>query len=366
MEALILDNELKSIYLIDDFESLIWNDSYIGCGDFEIYAPINDRTLDIATFIRNQRNKELDTYVWRKESEQVMIVELVEMSTEVESGPRLRFTGRSLESILERRIIWRQTELNGDFQNGIERLLNENVINPSLPERKIPNFIFERSTDPKITSLTLSKQFTGDNLYEAIQTVCEPIDLGFRIRLTDQNKFAFGLYYGTDRSYDQLNVPYVIFSPKFENLISSSLLEDVKEFCTVTLVAGEDEGTERRTVTVGHGSGLSRRELFTDARDIQSESYNDDGELVKVPDDQYFGYLTQRGVERLSEHKFIRDFEGEVEATNLFKYREDFYKGDIVQVATDYGVMAKMRVMQMVWSQDTSGSNSYPVFKILE
>lgn len=364
MEIWILDNLIKSIYTIDVFESLIWNESYIGYGDFELYAPINSYMLEIATFVRNQREKELDTYVWKKDSEQVMIIESIEMSTDVEDGPRLIFTGRSLESIIERRIIWNQTILNGDFQNAIEKLLNNNIINPSITERKIPGFIFERSTDPRILELKLDKQFTGDNLYEAIYTVCESIDLGFQVTLNAQNEFVFKLYMGTDRSYDQLEVPYVIFSPKFENLITSNFMEDVKEFKTITLVSGEDKANNRRTTTVGYGSGLSRRELFTDARDIQSEIYNDEGELVVVPDDEYYGYLKQRGTERLSENKFIRVFEGEVLASP-YKYGEDFFRGDIVQVQTDYGIMSKMRITGMVQSQDDSGYNSYPVFKIL-
>lgn len=365
MEVWIISNEFKNLYTIDEFESLIWTESYIGFGEFELYAPINEFTLQIIEFVRSQRRKELDTYAWIRESEQVMIIEQVELSTEIETGSRLIFTGRSLESILQRRIIWKQTILNGSFQDAIERLLNENVINPSIAERKIPNFVFIRSTDKAVTDLKLDKQFTGDNLYEAIYTVCEPIDLGFKVTWGVGNRFEFRLYAGVNRSYDQTNVPYVIFSPKFENLISSNLLEDVKDLCTITLVAGEDEGTSRRTTTVGYGTGLQRRELFTDARDIQSENYDDEGELVKVPDDQYFAQLRQRGTEHLSEYKFLKIFEGEVESMTMFVYGRDFFQGDIVQIQTDYGIMSTMRIMQMVRSQEASGYKTYPVFKII-
>lgn len=366
MEVWILDNLFENVYLIDSFESIVWNESYIGYGDFELYMPMNDYILEITTFVRQQREKELDTFVWKKDSDQVMIIEAIEMSTEIETGPCVLMSGRSLESILERRIIWKQTRITGSFQNGVETLINENVINPEIQDRKIPNFVFERSTDQRILDLTLDKQFTGDNLYESIATICEPIDLGFRVRLVDQNKLYFGLYLGQDRSYDQTDNPYVIFSPKFDNLVSSNLLEDVKEFKTITLISGEDEGHERRTTTVGYGAGMKRRELFTDARDIQSEIYTEDGEVQQVPDEEYFANLRQRGTEKLSECKFIKTFEGEIETILSFKYREDFFKGDIVQVETEYGVMSRMRIMQLVETQDSSGHSSYPVFKILE
>ena len=75
---------------------------------------------------------------------------------------------------------------------------------------------------------------------------------------------------GADRSYDQFTNPYVIFSPKFENVINTNYLESKKTLKTVTLVAGEGEGADRRITTVacasGAGTGLNRRELYTDAR----------------------------------------------------------------------------------------------------
>lgn len=366
MEVLVLDDKFTSVDTIDGFLSLIWNESYLGYGDFELYSPINDHILMVSDLVRSQREKELDTYFWIKESEQVMIVEEIEMSTNAEDGARIMFSGRSLESILYRRIIWKQTQLNGNLQDMVWILLDENVMKPTDPDRKIPGFIFDWSADPAVTELRLEKQFTGDNLYEAVCEICELYNLGFRVRLTKDNKFAFNLYSGVDRSYDQLERPYVIFSPKYENLISSNFKEDSKDLRTVTLVSGEDEGNERRTQTVGGGVGLARRELFTDARDIQSERYNDDGEKEIVPDEEYFANLIQRGTEKLAEWQFLRIFEGEVTPFKPFVYGEDFYKGDIVQVETEYKIDQKMRIIQFVRSQDANGYSFYPVFKILE
>lgn len=370
MNLWVLDNAFKGLYLIDTYKSVIWTESYRGYGDFELYVPLNDRLIEIMTFIRDQRRKEFDTYLISTESDQVMIIEEIEISTFYDNltnmGRLIKFSGRSLESILERRIVWRQTIFNGDFQNAVERLLNENVISPEIAERKIPGFIFVKSTDPRITSLKADTQFTGDNLYEAINDLCEPKEVGFIVRLTENNQFAFQLYIGDDRSYDQTENPYVIFSPKYENLVNSNFLENVKELKTVTLVMGEDEGTTRRTYTVGTGSGLSRRELYTDARDIQSEYYDDDGEKHLVPDDEYNASLKERGEKDLTDYKFIQTFEGEVEALTMFVYGKDFFKGDIVQVETEYGVESKMRVIQMVRTQDEDGINAYPVFDIID
>ena len=124
-------------------------------------------------------------------------------------------TGRSLESILERRIIWGQRVFNGNLQNGIQTMLNECIISPSIANRKISNFVFVPSTDPKITRLKIDNQYTGDCLYDVIKGLCEENNIGFKIVLTDENKFAFSLYAGVDRSYEQTENPYVVFSPNF-------------------------------------------------------------------------------------------------------------------------------------------------------
>ena len=230
-----------------------------------------------------------------KESEHVMIVEKIQITSDTEDGNHVTVTGRSLESILDRRIVWGQKLLSGNLQNGIKTLLNENVISPSDSNRRIPNFIFKESTDPAITKLKLEAQYTGDNLYDVIQKICEEQGIGFKITLNDEKQFVFELYAGSDRSYDQTENPYVIFSPKFENIINSNYIESKASLKTVTLVGGEGEGADRRYTTVGGGSGLNRRELFTDARDISSNVGSDDA----LTDAEYMAQLQQRGKKNL-------------------------------------------------------------------
>lgn len=199
MELIVLDTSLKMLSVLDTFESLIWTERYSAYGDFEVYTSINDSILEILKD---------DYYLWLKESDQTMIVEDRKIESDAENGNHFTVTGRSLESILERRIIWKQTILSGNFQNGIKKLLDENIINPSDASRKVERLIFEASTDPAITGLTVDAQFTGDNLYDAIKKLCDSKNIGFRIKLSDDNKFVFKLYAGADRSYDQFTNAY--------------------------------------------------------------------------------------------------------------------------------------------------------------
>lgn len=349
---MILNTNLDAVSIVDEYESFIWTDRYYKYGDFELYTAMRDGLLE---FIKQ------DYYLQSRESDHVMIIEKIQITADVEDGNHVTVTGRSLESILDRRIVWGQKTLNGNLQNGIQTLLNENIISPSDANRKIPNFIFKASVDPAITSLKIEAQYTGDNLYDVIQKICEERGIGFKVTLNENKQFVFELYAGTDRSYDQTEQPYVIFSPKFENIINSNYIESKSSLKNITLIGGEGEGSARKYTTVGSGNGLSRRELFTDARDISS----DVGDGVVLSDAEYTAQLQQRGKEKLAENTEVISFEGQVETTIMFRYGEDFFNGDIVQIANEYGHETKARILEIVMSEDEDGTSVYPTFKTL-
>lgn len=354
MEVFVLDKEFKNIAIVDYFESVIWTDRFSSAGDFEIYTPATKEIIDIL---------KADYYLWLKDSEHMMIIEKIVLKTDVESGNHLTVSGRSLESILDRRIVWNQTVITGNLQNGIKTLLENNVINPSIADRKIANFIFEESTDEEITSITMdSAQYTGDSLYEVICNLCDTYKIGFSIILNSENNFVFKLYKGKNRSYDQNTNSYVVFSPNFENIINSNYAEDSTEYKNITLVAGEGEGSARRTTIYGDAiSGIERRELYTDARDISSEV--DGG---KISDAQYMQQLSQRGKEKLEEYKISKLFDGQTETENMFVYGKDFFLGDTVQLVNEYDMSSKSKITEMIRSQSINGYEIYPTFEIIE
>lgn len=353
MDLRVLDPDFNVITILDAFKSLIWTDRYCECGDFELYTEVNPSVM---TYIKE------DYYLVLRSSEKTMIVEDIEVETDTEQGDYVRITGRSLESILDRRIIWGLRSYNGNLQNCIQTLLNENVISPSIADRKIPGFIFETSTDPTITSLTIDKQWTGDNLYDVIVEICKEYEIGFKVTLNNNNRFVFKLYNGTNRTYDQSDNPYVIFSPSFENLVNSNYYQSNANWKNITLIGGEGEGKDRKYTTYGSGIGLQRRELFTDARDLQIHDYDTD---TDIPLAEYNAKLQARGKENLSDWIRIVTFEGEVEPTIMFIYGKDFFVGDIVQIENEYGITGETRIIEIVTSQDETGYSVYPTFEML-
>ena len=64
----------------------------------------------------------------------------------------------------------------------------------------------------------------------------------------------------------------------------------------------------------------------------------------------------------LAENIFIESFEGQAETTMSFKYGEDFFMGDIVQLENEYGRVLRARVTEVVRSKDVSGVETYPTF----
>lgn len=263
MNLIVLDKNLDSLAIPDTYKSFIWTDRFQKCGDFELCIPMHMAALE---YIKR------DYYLWSQHSEHVMIIEDIQIDTSIEDGPQLIAAGRSLESILDRRVVWGLRTLTGNFQEELKSLLYENLIEPSIPERKIENFVFEDSDDPAITKLMIETQYSGDNLYDVVTNLCIERGIGFKVTVNQNKQFVFKLYAGADRSYEQTKNPYVVFSPNFDNIIESTYVESSSMMKNVALIGGEGKGSARRYTSVGNISGLMRREMFTDAGDLSSDT----------------------------------------------------------------------------------------------
>ena len=354
MNILVLNKEFEAIKNLNIYHSLIWTVRYSENGDFELYTPL---TVDISEYIVE------GYYLYLRDSDRLMIIEDIEIATNPEDGSFLVVTGRSLVSILSRRIIWNETVLTGSLQNGIFELLNENVIAPEIESRRIPNFVFEMSDDPYIVSKTIEAQYWGEDLYETIKEICVEEKIGFMVTLTEDNRFIFKLFKGVDRSYSQLVNPYVVFSPDFENLKNSTYLESFKPYKNVSLIKGEQLAKVHimETVDLDNAVGINRREIFTDAGNVSSEI---DG--VSLSDPIYKTHLKQKGKDDLNEHKAIKILEGNADFSKTFKLGIDFNIGDIVQLKNEQGFESRVVISEIIFVQDMSGYRVYPTFTVEE
>lgn len=352
MVITLLDENFMALKVIDEYESFIWTDRFNKYGDFEYYNTMSKEMFDLMKPGR---------YLINDQSEHMMIIEGTYIISNFEEGNHLRVVGRSLESLLDRRIIWNQTILNTGLQAGIKKIIDDAFINPAIPERKMDLLEFEESTDDRILELKIESQYTGDNIYDIMLDLCKDNDFGYKITRNENNKFVMKLYFGEDRSNKQEKNFVVTFSPFFDNITSSEYKENTDTLKNVTLVMGEGQGSARKTISIGTASGLLRRELYTDARDLSTTNGT-----TTIPLATYNNQLIQRGKEKLAENKTTMEFTGKVDTTRMFVFGKDFFIGDIVSFQDEYGNDARVRVDEIIFTEDSDGYTSYPAFVVMD
>lgn len=346
MDIYVMNKNFEKIALIED-ASTIWAKRYYDVGDFEIFVGATEEYINIL---------QKGNYITRLEDDSVGIIESIKTTYDEEGTEYLTVSGRFAESILERRIVWTQTRLSGTAENGLRNLVNNNIINPIIADRKIP--IIELGPIKGYTD-RLDAQYTGDNILQINKDVAKSNQTGFRFNLVEKEtgfKFAYELYKGIDRSYNQNINPYVVFSDKYDNLLSSENELNIANLKNVALVAGEGEGTARKTATVGSVAGLDRYETFVDAKDLSTNN----GEISVS---EYNKALNEKGLENLV--TITQTFSGEVDLQQNYKYKEDFFLGDIVTIENSkWGIYINARIIEIIESEDESGYKITPTFGI--
>lgn len=345
MDLWIYSEDFAALGIVDTATSIIWANRFRQCGDFEIYISASAAMLDLL--------KE-DRLVIRPDDEMVGIIEQVKTGTDTEDGDYIIASGRSAGSLFDRRIIWDQTEINGTVENGLRTLITDAFISPAIAARK-----YDRLTLAEAHGFTetMQTQYTGDNVLEAVENLCAANNYGFKV-IRQGTKFVVDFYKGTDRTAGQAVNPRVIFSEAYQNLQSTEYTLNKKDYKSVALVAGEGEGAARRRTVVGRSvdqSGLHRREMFVDARDISSN----EGEIT---DADYIAQLAERGTQSLSEAPIIQSMEGSIEPNMMYKYKEDYFLGDLVTVINKHGTQADTQVLEIVETWDSDGYTVTPTF----
>lgn len=329
----IMDTSFNRLAMVDDYISIIWTSRYYTSGDFELVLDATKENLQIIA---------KDYFVVREDDDNVGIVEDIKITRDSFGQERMIVTGRFLQSILARRIIGAQTTVTGKLSACVETLIDENIINPVVASRQIANFTVQAYT----VNTTMKAQYTGKNLLEVVSDICKTYGVGFKVTLNDNHEFVFQLYEGVDRTYDQSTNTWVIFSDTYDNLMSSEYEECYKNMATAVLVAGEGEGLERKTEWVSDGTtGLARREVFKDQRNIRSES--------GMTEEEYMELLQQSGLESLT--KYTTAFTGTVYFDNI-TYKQDVNLGDLCVIENSrWGLSINSRLVEVIESVSESG-----------
>ena len=370
MNLVVYDKTFTPVGVTDIYESVIWTERYYECGDFEIYTAATTKLIRLL--------KE-DYYIRSSESDYTMVIEHVKIEEDVENGDKLIVSGRSLESILDRRIIWDNIKIQGTVVEGFQQIFDANIINPENAKRRVSNFVFDTPTDASILSAQLVASYYGSTILEAVQSVCQQLGFGFRIYFETSSKILhFQLFNGLNLSADKAKNPnnkVVIFSPKFDNLISSNYELDREPYKNVTLVGGivNESAVQKRVEVEGRipnslgqmtdiPEGLDRREVYTDATSLS----NKDEQNQEISDEEYNKRPANEGYGALNEFDYGETIDASVEPNYNWHYgntaSDDYYLGDIVTISNAYGMSIMARVIEVVRSHDTSGNTVIPSF----
>lgn len=384
LEVMILSPDMTPLGLISQMTALRWTQRVHTFGDFELWCPLNSANAELL--------KE-ENLVWIG-TEEVAVIEGIQKTKDSEDSLGLQVSGRFNECWLERRVVWDRYSKTATPFTHMRNLVSANAVSPSISARKLPLVALMSESDPSSGSIALSAY--GNNLWTALTDLGSAHGLFARLSNDVPSKVSkFSVRKGTNRSREQTTVHSVVLSSELSDILSFEYTSDSTSFTNAALVAGAGEGSARKTASVNPSiSGVARRELYVDARDISDQEpwdyvttttikilkYDDEDNTVKVkttvttvftnrrtgetetestssiawesetpeegsttesgveqrpiPIDYYTSLLVSRGEAKLSENPKVEAFNSQVrmQGSRAYTYGEDYFLGDRITV----------------------------------
>lgn len=358
MEVYILDSLLRRTQVVDKYESFIWTERFSDAGDFE---------LQLKSTVESRGQFIEGTLLATNNSFRVMAVETVEDVTDSDGKKLLKIKGPTIEDVLNNRIAkysmsdlttepkWIITDTPGNVARTMfDHICRDGALDLSdvIPFIQ-PGTIFSEDTIPESGTLITWEQ-SPDSLYNAIKSVCDLYDLGFRlVRNFDMSQLYFDIYAGNDRTTRQTVLTPVIFAVNLDNLQNTSEFTNIQNSKNVAYVFSP-AGFE---VVYGENvdpdvDGFQKRILYVEASDV----------TVDNPD--ISGALIQRGTEELAKHRAQTIFDGELDPNADYKYGVDYQVGDLVELRNIDGIITYKRVTEQIFVSDHEGERSYPTLSM--
>lgn len=282
--------------------------------------------------------------------------------------------------------------------------------------RKIAGFAYEN----QCPEIQVSKQYGQImTLLDLITSFAKAYVFGFRIILGENNEILLQTYKGADRTSNQKTLDPVIFNPVMDNITYVNYFEDQTNYRNTALAYSDgywspvdynvvfvpyifsgycwvddqgnytpavyESGLESETLYEEYGKGnanqktdLDRMELAVDARSSASVSNFDPTEIL-YPDDSLtdtsdngrpalryiVNSVTNVATDEFDtgDHDFIKTSEGSIDPLVRYKFEEDYFLGDIVELSNNNGVIMTAIIDEVVKSYDSDGYIITPNFK---
>lgn len=279
-DVYVLNRNLEAIGIIDSYKSLIWANRYRDVGDCELYVPA---TMENLTMLKK------NNFLLKAGNNMICQIKKIELDTDSEEGNYLIVTGFDVKKWLDQRVVWSTMNIDGNVESFIRSMVDGALGNAGLYARQIVNLngsrIFYLGTAAGFSEV-ITEQVSYKNVGEKVRDYCLKYGWGYRVVLNN-NLLYFQLYKGTDRSAT------VIFSDAYENLATTTYIEDETNMGNVALVAGEGQGTARSRNVSGYAEGMDRYEIYVDAKDISKTiTWGDLTDLYPTTDSGGQGYIS--------------------------------------------------------------------------
>ena len=293
MDLYLLDENLNPIAIIDDYVSLVWNERFRDTGEFELRLKTTKWKLS---------DFKPDRYLTKSDSYDTMIIESREISNDAEEGSFLDVKGRSVTSLLERRINAsiicsihenKSYTYSGDIASVAKKILQDEFIDPYLqdyikfeelpedewdPNSEYPQVTFENRGkimtvpaperkmdvialgDFSDIGITVEKEYTEvKDCLTLLKELCEKTktNVGFTLRLNyELRKFEFKIVQGVDRTLGQYDNEPLYFSQDMSNIIYVDYYEDWSTFRNAVFSVGNSGKADYGEFGVYWNSGM--------------------------------------------------------------------------------------------------------------
>lgn len=341
--------------MIENYQSLIWNVSYSGIGEFELVVPFSMKNYVLLNPSAN--------YVLLRSVDRVgdvfrypMILRSVHIGYEREKGYTITARGYEAKDILRQRVIWNRYN---EVETLVELMVYQVILDSvnETGERAITSFVPELTGELPATS---DFQLLGENVGDWVTAVASENGYGTKVlyHVNDGQDMRFSMYAGKDRTRNQSEVQPVIFSPSLDNLISASYDFSQDNYFTTARIGGEGEGANKKLTSYGDEvEGASRFETYVDGSSVSSNG-------IIITEDQYINMLKQYGRTELEGHTVSHSMEAQIDTDAPYKLGEDYDLGDIVEL--DFGVggiRSTMRLVEITFSEDSNGIKTLATFE---
>lgn len=340
----ILDDTMRIVDVLRKYEYSQYQYKAREIGTFQINAMLDKENLYLMDKTKN--------FYVLFDDDVFGIIESVKRESDGETSRVFTIKGSLALKLLEYRVIKGQLTFKGKSYKYIEEIVKQNLIMSDEENRNVALAVeFEDEERLKNVCSTIDKQITGGSLWDEISEVAEADKLRIVLKpnvvvINRENPYNIDgwtliIGAGEDRTRHRGNkvVSPVVFSQSLSNIANTDYTVDRSKLRNTVYIAGEGEGTDRKwynidvnsDVTFGERKGWNRRELWVDARDVQSEQDN-----KKLTDAEYEELMKQRADEKAKDNDLSEEYTATVtDITKQYTYKKDYNIGDFVTIADE-------------------------------